>query len=370
MDIVIPPESPNLDDQQTELQLRYATLQQEYQSFSIQHEKLVSKSNTQHEKINHMENENAEIKDLLEKYTREHQQLNEAYHRVMQEHKACQKVKEQLQDLAHQWKAQLEENRELSSTCTKLQRELKEAFENQTPEKPLLRVEAIQAPVAIEATTMSDIEYSDDELISDDPILSTWTAGSDDRNQYEIFLVYAVTGDCQLQGYSFDISPSIDEAIPQITDSLRQAKAAFHSDQYHAITALGTLLLNTEPAYLFGCFEANRTIFIGRNSVLAAFIPALTAGASSSQPHHSVVAIEQAATQALKEGSTIQGKRKRGEATREITAKRRRVAGAEVTPSTPSTRAKKRKPLGILNSKKARSSERATAATTTSTAAE
>jgi predicted nuclease with TOPRIM domain len=56
----------------------------------------VSKSDTQHEKINHIEKKNAEIEDLLEKYTGEHQQLNNAYHRVMQEHEACQKVKEKL----------------------------------------------------------------------------------------------------------------------------------------------------------------------------------------------------------------------------------------------------------------------------------
>jgi hypothetical protein len=370
MDIDIPPEPPNLDAQYTELQSCYTTLQEEYQSFSIQHETLVSKSDTQHEKINYIENENAEIKGLLEQYTGKHQRLSDAYHRVMQEHKACQKVKDQLQDLAHRWKAQLEENRELNSTCTKLRRELKKALEDQTPDKPLPRVEEIPAPVAIEATTMSDMEYSDDEPISDDLIPYTWTADSDNRNQYEIFLVYAITGECELQGYSFDISRSIKEAVPQITDSLRQAEAAFGSDQYHAITVLGIHLRNTEPAYLFGCLEANRTIFIGRNSVLVAFVPALTAEASSSQPRHSDVTIEQAATQALKEGSTRQSKRKRREATRELAAKRRRVAGAEAAPSTPSTKAKKRKPLGVLKSKKARSSEQAAAATTTSTVAE
>jgi regulator of replication initiation timing len=421
MDIDITPEPPNLDAQHTELQLRYAILQQEYQSFLFQHETLVSKSDTQHEKINHIENENAEIKGLLEKYTGEHQQLNDAYYRVMQEHEACQKVKEQLQEMAHQWKEQIEENRELRSTCTKLRQELRKAVENQTSDKPLPRVEQVQAPAAIEATTVSDMEnqtpdkpllrveqvqapaateattVSDMEnqtpdkplsrveqvqapapieattvadMESSDDELDTWTAGSDNRNQYEVFLVYAITGECELQGYSFDISRSSKEAVPQITDSLRQAKAAFGSDQYHAITVLGIHLIDTEPAYLFGCLEANRTIFIGRNSVLAAFVPALTAGASYSQPHHSDVTIEQAATQALKEGSTRQGKRKRRKATKELAAKRRRVAGAEAAPSTPSTKAKKRKPLGILKSKKARSSERAAAATTTSTAAE
>jgi hypothetical protein len=369
MDIDIPPELPNPDAQRTELQSRYAKLQQEYQSFSIQHETLVSKSDMQHEKLDHLENENAQIKGLLENYTAKNQQLNDAYYRVMQEHEACQKVKEQLQDLAHRWKAQSEENMELDSTCTKLRQELK-ALENRTPDKPLLKTEEVQAPVAIEATTVSDMEFSDDEPISDDLTPYTWTAGLDGRNQYEIFLAYAVTEECKLQGYGFDISRSIEEAIPQITDSLRQAETAFGSDQYYAITVLGMRLMNTEPAYLFECLKANQTIFIGRNSVLVAFISASTAGASSSQSHHSVGTIEQAETQALKEESTRQGERKRGEATREITDKRRRMAEADVAPSTPSTKAKKRKPPGILKSKKARSNEQAAAATTTSTAAE
>jgi hypothetical protein len=369
MDIDIPPELPNLDAQRTELQSRCATLQQENQSFLSQHETLVSKFDMQHEKLRHLENENAQMKGLMKNYTAKHQQLNNAYYHVVQEHEFCQKVKEQLQELAHQWKAQSEENMELNSTCTKLRRELK-ALDNRTPEKPLLRAEEFQAPVAIEATTVSDMESSDEEPISDDLTPYTWTAGSDDRNQYEIFLAYAVTEECELQGYGFDISRSIEEAMPQITDSLSQAETAFGSDQYHAITVLGMHLINTEPAYLFQCLEVNQTIFIGRNSVLAAFISGLTAGASFSQPHHLVGTIEQAETQALKEEYTRQGKRKRGEATREATDKRRRMGEAKVAPSTPSTSAKKRKPLGISKYKKARSSEQAAAATTTSTAAE
>ncbi|KZM19287.1 hypothetical protein ST47_g9567 [Ascochyta rabiei] len=370
MDVDIPPEPPNPDAQHTELRLRYATLQQEHQKFSTQHQTLVSKSEMQHERINHLENENAETKGLLERSTAEQQQLNDAYYRVMQEHEDCQKVKEQLQDLAYQWKAQLEENIELNSTCNNLRRELKKALENRTPDNPLLEVEEVQAPVAVEATTMSDMEYSEEEPISDDLTLHTWIAGSDDRNKYEIFLAFAVTEEFELQGYGFDISQSIEEAIPQIIDSLRQAETTFGSDQYHAITVLGMHLINKEPAFIFECLEANRTIFIGRNSVLAAFVPALTDEASFLQPHHSVVTTEKVATQALKEESTRQGKRKRGEATGEITAKRRCAAGAKVALSTPSTRAKKRKPLGILKSKKARSSEWAFAGTTTSTASE
>jgi chromosome segregation ATPase len=214
IDINIPPESLNLDAQHTELQLHHAMLQQEYQTFLIQHETLVSKSDTQHEKINYIENENAKIKGLLEQYTGEHQRLNDAYHRAIQEHEACQKVKEHLQDLAYRWKAQSEENMELNSTCTKLRQELKKALENRMPDKPFPRVDEVQAPVAVEATTMSDMEYSDDESSSHDMIPYTWKAGSNNQYQYEIFLVYAITGVCELQGYSFDISRSIKEAVP------------------------------------------------------------------------------------------------------------------------------------------------------------
>jgi hypothetical protein len=249
--------------------------------------------------------------------------------------------------------------------CTKLRQELKRALENQTLEKPPLRLEEVQAPATVEATTMSDMEYSDDEPILENLIPYTWIAESDNRDQYEIFLVYAVTEDCKLQGYGFDISQSIEEAIPQITNSLCEAETAFGSDQFHAITILGTHHVNKEPAYLFECLQANRTIFIGRTSVLAVFVPTLTSGASSPQPHHSVVTIKPAATQALNEESTRQGKRKLGGATAEIMVKRRRAAGAEVTSYTPSTRAKKRKPLGILQSKKAKSSERAATANST-----
>jgi hypothetical protein len=281
MDIDIP--SP--DTQCTELQLRYATLQQEYYSFSRQHETLVSKSDTQDEKINDLENKAAEMKGLVEEYTAKHQKLNDAYYCTLQEHEDCQKVKDQLYDLARRWKAQSEENIELNSTCTKLRQELRKALENRTPDKPLLRAEKVQALVEIEATTVSDIEHSDNELILDNLALHIWTAGSDDRNQYEVFLAHAVTEEYELKGYSFYISRSIEEAIPQITDSLRQAETAFGSEQYHAITFLGMHLTNTEPAYLFQCLKADRTIFLGRNSVLAAFVPALTARGSSSQPH-------------------------------------------------------------------------------------
>ena len=173
MDIDIPPKPQNLDAQHAELQLRYATLQREYQSFSIQHETLMSESEMQHEKINNLENKNAEMKGLLEKHTAEYQKLNDSYYCIVQEHEACKEVKEQLQDLAHRWKAESERNTELDSVCTKLRQELKRALGNQTPDKPLPRVEEVQAPTAVEATTMSDMEYSDDELIPDNLILYT-----------------------------------------------------------------------------------------------------------------------------------------------------------------------------------------------------
>ena len=284
MDIDMSSELPDPDAQRTELQ-RYAILQQEYQSFLLQHDRLVSKSNTQDQKIDNLENKTAQLKGLLEEYTAKHQQINDAYHRALQEHEDCQKEKDQLHDLAYRWKAQLEDNMELN------RHELRKALESRPPDNPLQRAEEVQAPVAIEATTESDFEYSD-KLILDDPTLYTWTAGSDDPNQYELFLSYTVTEEYQLRGYGFDISQSIEEAIPQITDSLRQADIAFGKEQYHAITSLGMHLINTEPVYLFACLEENRTIFIGCKSVLAAFPPALTAGASSSQPSHLIEPIK------------------------------------------------------------------------------
>jgi CHASE3 domain sensor protein len=102
IDIDIPPELPNSDAQRTELQLRYATLQQDYHSFSLQHETLVSKTDTLHKKIDNLKNKNAEMKDLLEEYiVKQQQQLNDAFCRVIKEHDGCEKVKEQLQDLAY-----------------------------------------------------------------------------------------------------------------------------------------------------------------------------------------------------------------------------------------------------------------------------
>ena len=103
----------------------------------------MSESETQHEKINNVENKNAEMKGLLEKHRAEYQKLNDSYYCIMQEHEACKKVKEQLQDLAHRWKAESERNTELDSVCTKLRQELKRALGNQTPDKPLLRVEEV-----------------------------------------------------------------------------------------------------------------------------------------------------------------------------------------------------------------------------------
>jgi predicted GIY-YIG superfamily endonuclease len=412
MDIDIPPETQNPDAEHTELQSRYTSLQQEYHNFSIQHETLASKFDTQCKRIEILENENASIegrlanytlehqqlnnaynrvmqehnacqssdeqlqdmvrqwKEELEKntnlnttcaalrqelknYTLEHQQLNNAYNRVMQEHNACQSSEEQLQDMVRRWKEELEKNTNLNTTCAALRQELKSALENRTPTRSPSRVEQVD-PVAIEATTMSELQDSDDEQLSDvAPYI--WTAGPDDRSWYEIFLVYTVAEEGELQGYSFTISRSSEEAIPQITNALRQAETVFGSDHYHAITVLGMNLINTEPAYLFGCLRANRTIFVGRNSMLATYV---AAGASSSQLQQSVVTIEEAATQALEAGSSSLGKRKLGRV-KNITAKRRRDDTKGV-----GIKGKRTKPLGILRSKKA------AAAAKTSTQAE
>jgi hypothetical protein len=129
-------------------------------------------------------------------------------------------------------------------------------------------------------------------------------------------------------------------------------------------------LINTEPVYLFESLQANRTIFIGSKAALTVFVSTIIAGASSPHPYHSVITIKQPATQALEEDATRKGKRKLGVATREITVKRRRADGAAATPYTLNTRAKKRKPLGILRSKKFRSGEQAAAVNSTPTATE
>ncbi|KAI8930719.1 hypothetical protein NX059_012328 [Plenodomus lindquistii] len=151
VDVNVTPELPNPDAQHTDLQSRYATLQQEYKNSSMQHETLVRKCDTQHEKIDHLENMNAEIKDLLEKHKAEQQQLNDAYYCVKQEHEICREIKEQLQDLAQQWKAQSKEIMELHSTCTKLRQEFKKAGKSQSPEEILPRIEEAQAPLVVEA---------------------------------------------------------------------------------------------------------------------------------------------------------------------------------------------------------------------------
>lgn len=101
MEIDIPPESPNLDAQRTELQSRYETLQQEHNSILAQQDILVSRCGAQHERIDYLENENAEMNRLLEKHASEQQELNDAYRRAMEEQEAGQKVKEQLRDLAY-----------------------------------------------------------------------------------------------------------------------------------------------------------------------------------------------------------------------------------------------------------------------------
>ncbi|CAN9092239.1 unnamed protein product [Alternaria alternata] len=183
MEIDIPPESPNLDAQHTELQSRYETLQQEHNSILAQQEILVSKCGAQHERINHLENENAEMNRLLEKHTSEQQELNDAYCRAMEEQESGQKVKEQLRDLAYQCKAQSQKNMKLNSTCTKLRQELKTALKAGASDIPLESIEQVEPPLLIEATTKVDMEFSDEEPNSDDPTPHTWTAESHDRNQ-------------------------------------------------------------------------------------------------------------------------------------------------------------------------------------------
>jgi hypothetical protein len=134
MDAEVPPERPNPDAQPINLQSHYTILQQEYDI-------LVRESDMQHEEIDSLEKKNAQINGLLKNNIAEQELIKDAYHSVMQEHEGCQKVKEQLQDLAHRWNAQLERNKELDSTCVKLRQELKVAVKDQTLENPLPKIE-------------------------------------------------------------------------------------------------------------------------------------------------------------------------------------------------------------------------------------
>jgi predicted nuclease with TOPRIM domain len=88
MEIDIPPESPDLDAQHTQLQSRYETLQHEHKSILAQQEILGSRCRAQHKKINYLENENAGMNRLLEKHKSEQQELNDAYCHAMEEQEA------------------------------------------------------------------------------------------------------------------------------------------------------------------------------------------------------------------------------------------------------------------------------------------
>ena len=159
MDIDTPSGILRSDARLTELESRYLTLQQEYQSISSQHDTLSRKYEIERSKTGGLEVENlalqAKYRDLTQKYVAQctaneletdiasddiqkdledlqnrHYRLEEAYNRLIREHENCSGTKTQLSDLAQQWKAQGDKNLELNSTCARLKRELSDALAN------------------------------------------------------------------------------------------------------------------------------------------------------------------------------------------------------------------------------------------------
>jgi uncharacterized protein (DUF3084 family) len=132
------------------LQSRYAKLEREYQDISAQREA----------QVEHLENKNRDLKGQLEQCSSERQRLNHELDRVKQD----------TRELMHKWKAELTKNEDLRSKCAQLRRELKAAQDSTAERIP--RIVEILEPLAIESTTMSDLEDSD-EAVLEVPLLST-----------------------------------------------------------------------------------------------------------------------------------------------------------------------------------------------------
>ena len=198
---------------------------------------------------------------------------------------------------------------------------------------------------------------------SDNPATYIWR-NHEEKNTQEIFFVYVVNRDGDLEGRGFEISKSSEQAIPQITDILRQADTTFGSGGYHATTVLGLQLTNMEPGYLFNCLQANSTIFVGNTSTLAAYNSASTVAVSPSRSHQQAVTIEQASSDALAKRLIKLGKRKRYmpddwaivRYSLDSEDARKEIKGSSTITSSTNAGAKKKRPIGILNSKRASSS--------------
>jgi hypothetical protein len=99
---------------------------------------------------------------------------------------------------------------------------------------------------------MSDLEDSD-EAVLEVPPLSTWRERT--CNGYEIFVVEEASEEDVLMGYSWDISSNREEAVSQISESLRQAALIAEGKEYYAITVLGKRIVSTDPGILFRTFK-------------------------------------------------------------------------------------------------------------------
>ncbi|CAG5148274.1 uncharacterized protein ALTATR162_LOCUS2177 [Alternaria atra] len=185
------------------------------------------------------------------------------------------------------------ENKDLRSSALSSDPKLKAA---QDSGKRTPRIVEIPEPLAIESTTMSVLEDSDEE-VSEVPPLSAW--GERTGNGYEIFVVDETSEQDVLMGYSWDISSSREEAVSQISESLRQAASIAEGKEYYVTTVLGKRIVNTDPEILFGTFETCQTLAIGTEKGINKWTSALTEAAPSKLSYQSTVTIQQATSQAL-----------------------------------------------------------------------
>jgi hypothetical protein len=254
----------------------------------------------------------SDTSNRLDELQTRYKQLEELHYSIIQEHNACGATRDDLRTMAGKWQVQTEKTAELESTCAQLRQALSEARANQNviaPSRSLAKRLEI-SPLPIEASTMSDLEDSDEDT-SRPEVPYTWSSGSKIPGQYELFLASSFN-DGEFQGYSRYLSSSIDQALLQIAAVLRQAEADIGLDQYGAVTVLGMRLANMEPEYLFRSIETtDQTIFIGAKPIVEAYVAAVAARASSSQSDTLVMTIEEATIEAMSSQVHIRKRRDR-----------------------------------------------------------
>ena len=284
MDLDPPVSPPDPDVQYAELQSRYAKPEREYQDISAQ----------QDARVGHLENENGDLKGQLQRCSSERRRVEHELDRLKQE----------AREAMHALETERAESEDLRSKCAQLRRELKAAKDSTAEITP--RIVEILEPLAIESTTMSVLEDSDEEVLEIPP-LSTWRERT--GNGYEIFVVDETSEQDALMGYSWDISSSREEAISQISESLRQAASIAEGKEYYVTTVLGKRIVNTDPEMIFGTLETCQTLAIGTEKGINKWTCALTEAAPYSPSYQSTVTIQQATSQALEKTSTMTRKR-------------------------------------------------------------